>query len=115
MSTKGTSCADCGHVEADHDWVRCGRWGCPCMKTDFSGRVIGRGFTPIDIPEEHEIAPALAVTTWTCPYPECGADNDVWGEGAVGSWMECGTCGKQAWLDMDRGVREALGLDAVAS
>lgn len=52
----------------------------------------------IDIPKPEEIADALVVTSWTCPF--CKAENDVWGEGAVFSWMECPDCGKDSYLMM---------------
>lgn len=54
-------------------------------------------------PEPHEVVPALVVTSWTCHA--CGADNDVWGEGAVNGWMEC-ACGAESWLSLDRGIAE---------
>jgi len=50
-------------------------------------------------PEPHEIAPAMVVTEWVCPF--CNYENDVWGEGAVHSWMECASCGESAYLSMD--------------
>ena len=51
---------------------------------------------PIE-PKDDEIAYASAVTSWHCPF--CGAYNDVHGEGALGSWMECtASCGKWAFL-----------------
>lgn len=52
----------------------------------------------VDLPRPEEIADAHVQTDWTCPY--CGADNDVWGEGAVFSWMECMSCFKFAFLVM---------------
>lgn len=42
------------------------------------------------------IAAAEVITSWVCPF--CKADNDVSGEGAVGSWMECSNCLRDAWL-----------------
>lgn len=53
---------------------------------------------PPATPEPHEIVPAMVVTSWTCHA--CGADNDVWGEGAVGGWMDC-SCGAASWLSLD--------------
>ena len=47
-------------------------------------------------PKPGEIAKASAVTEWTCPH--CGVDNDVHGEGALYSWMECTSCFKYAYL-----------------
>lgn len=52
----------------------------------------------VDPPQPHQVADALVVTSWTCPH--CKADNDVWGEGAVFSWMECSTCFEDAFLVM---------------
>jgi hypothetical protein len=51
---------------------------------------------PPDEPKSHEIARASAVTMWDCPF--CKAPNDVHGEGALNSWMECGECGEDAFL-----------------
>ena len=51
---------------------------------------------PPDEAKPHEIARASAVTEWGCPF--CGEPNDVHGEGALYSWMECGKCFKHAFL-----------------
>lgn len=56
--------------------------------------------------EEHEKSRAMVVTEWTCAL--CGAENDVWGEGAIGTWMECAKCGRETWLDFDKGLAEEL-------
>ena len=57
----------------------------------------GHAFVPPSIaPKPSEIASASAVTEWDCPF--CAAANDVHGEGALYSWMECGECGKFAYL-----------------
>lgn len=61
-----------------------GRW-CECLNPE-----------PPMLPEPHEIALALVTTEWTCPF--CQYHQDVWGEGAIQTWMECGSCGKPAFL-----------------
>lgn len=52
----------------------------------------------VDPPDPACVVEALVITAWTCHA--CCADNDVWGEGAVGSWMECGSCGESSYLVM---------------
>lgn len=87
------TCARCNHPSSSHykDGGCCqagdglGRW-CECPNAD-----------PPMLPEPHEIATASAVTEWTCPF--CQHHQDVWGEGAMHTWMECGSCGKYAFLD----------------
>lgn len=77
-----------GHIGWD------GHWG--------TIRVQGPELPPegwVRTPQRHELASAMAITEWICPF--CGADNDVWGEGALESWMECGTCLQPAYLVMD--------------
>jgi hypothetical protein len=71
-------CAACGDQRRDHVVGQC---------TVQLGRCRCEGFVdpgPPPLPEE--MAEALAVTEWTCPF--CGADQDVWGEGALYSWMQ---------------------------
>lgn len=46
--------------------------------------------------EPHEIAAALVVTEWTCPH--CKTVQNVRGEGAIYTWMECGYCHEYAYL-----------------
>ena len=53
---------------------------------------------PVVPPADNEIAVAEVLTQWTCPF--CGEDNEVAGEGAVDSWMECSGCQRNAWLVM---------------
>lgn len=66
---------------------------------------------PEDLPEPHECVPALAVTSWTCRT--CGYEQDVWGEGAIESWMDCQNpeCGVPSYLDFTLGIHEALGIN----
>lgn len=45
-----------------------------------------------------EVAECEVITSWECPF--CGADNEVHGEGAAYSWMECATCHEYAYLTM---------------
>ena len=51
---------------------------------------------PEKAPGPHEVAEAHVETSWVCPF--CKADQSVWGDGAVGTWMECDKCGKEAFL-----------------
>lgn len=107
MSTKGGACQTC------HHWRPHGLLpdGTPAESGTCGGGCFCTTYVYEDVPEAHEVAAALAVTSWTCPYPECEADNDVWGEGAVNHWMECQACGRSAWLSLNLGIAEELGLD----
>jgi hypothetical protein len=49
-------------------------------------------------PQPHEVVECEVVTSWTCW--SCGYDNDVAGEGAAGSWMECARCPEYSWLSL---------------
>lgn len=55
----------------------------------------------VDPPRDDEMASALVTTEWICP--RCLAENDVWGEGAVDSWMECSNCLVMSFLVLDPG------------
>lgn len=80
------TCARCGHQHQTrcNQHTHFGRY-CDCPAPE-----------PPMLPEPHEIAAATVVTEWTCPY--CNTQQDVWGEGAILHWMECGHCGKPAFL-----------------
>ena len=81
-------CLECGNTRREHSldpnrpsWQR---WH------PFKSRA--------SLPKSEDLAEALVITEWTCP--RCGEDNDVWGEGAVFSWMECAHCRVESYLVM---------------
>ena len=73
----------CGHLLSSH------------LKANYRHEFQG----PEPDPGPWDIVPALVHTEWTCPH--CGEDNDVWGEGAINSWMECSNCRIQMYLSLD--------------
>ncbi len=78
-------CQDCGRPRKSHSSDPYSR-GCRL----FNPR-------PRD-PEPHEVVECEVITSWTCW--SCGKDNDVYGEGAAHSWMECGYCPEYSWLSI---------------
>jgi hypothetical protein len=50
-------------------------------------------------PYDHEVVPAMITTEWHCH--RCHQHNDVWGDGAMDGYMECGHCGAYSWLVFD--------------
>jgi hypothetical protein len=78
-------CQDCGKPRRQHS---SGPYGLGCKL-----------FNPAPQPAKpHEIVQCEVLTSWTCW--SCGKDNDVSGEGAAYSWMECGYCPEYSWLVM---------------
>lgn len=70
-----------------------GNWG--------TVKVQGPGPRPagyVDPPSPEEEVEADVVTSWICR--SCGCEQDVWGEGAVYSWMDCQRCGVASYLVM---------------
>lgn len=53
-----------------------------------------------ETPDPSMVVAAMTVTEWTCHA--CGEDNDVWGEGAIENWMDCGHCSASSYLSMDK-------------
>lgn len=94
----GPPVPNCHHVERDYygHERRCTftivqHRDSPWIKHEFDGGEAD--------PAPWDYVPALAHTEWTCPY--CGEDNDVWGDGAINSWMECSGCFRNMFLSLD--------------
>lgn len=60
----------------------------------------------VESPQPGQMAEAAVITYWTCP--RCRADNDVWGEGAIETWMECKHCHVEAYLNFDPDYASAI-------
>ena len=74
---------------------------CGASRREHRGRVYGRCLSfkaPITQPRDSEIVQAHVETSWNCHA--CGEYNDVWGESAIFSWMECSSCGASSFLMM---------------
>lgn len=81
-------CRSCGHTQREHP-VRGDYWTSKPTCLSFWG-------WEEDRERDRCQAMAMVITEWICHA--CGHENDVWGEGALGSWMECGSCGEDSFL-----------------
>jgi len=50
----------------------------------------------VERPSPEEVVEAEVTTRWNCHA--CGKENDVEGEGAVYTWMDCGYCSASSYL-----------------